>query len=262
MTSVPAARHRVDRLWPDPATDLELDSAFADLELSELPDGRPLVAANMVTSIDGRAQLHGKAEGLGSRADRRLMQLYRAAFDAVASGAGTLRLDDFYSRLPADLARARSVAGRPAQPTAVIIAGETPIPVDRRWFGDANQPRVAVVGARSPHAGAEPLPGVETWVAPTAEPKPRWLLRRLAATGVRSLLLEGGPTINAAFLAAGVPDELYWTIGARLVGLDGLPMVAPLDLETSGLPGEARLVSVHRSGQELYLRYRLGSIGP
>ena len=53
--------------------------------------GRPLVAINMVTSIDGRAQLAGTAEGLGSRADRRLMRHYRAAFDAVGSGAGTLR---------------------------------------------------------------------------------------------------------------------------------------------------------------------------
>ena len=77
------ASHRVDRLWPEPAADLDLDDAMADFRLPDPPAGRPLLAVNMITSIDGRAQLDGTAEGLGSRADRRLMRHYRAAFDAV-----------------------------------------------------------------------------------------------------------------------------------------------------------------------------------
>jgi riboflavin biosynthesis pyrimidine reductase len=215
----------------------------------------------MVTSVDGRAQLEGTAEGLGSRTDRRLMQAYRAAFDAVGSGAGTLRADDFYSRLADDLADARTAAGRSPQPLAVVVAGSTAVPLDRRWFGYADQPRVVVVGKDSPHASDEPLPGVETWVAPTDEPEPGWILGRLAAAGVGSLLLEGGPTLNAAFLAAGLLDEVFWTIGPHLVGAEALPMVAPIDLPA---PVEARLVSVHRHADELYLRYRIGagSIGP
>ncbi len=250
----------VDRLWPDPAADLPLDAAFLDPPPSPV-GGRPWVATNMVTSVDGRAQLEGTAEGLGSRVDRRLMQAYRAAFDAVGSGAGTLRADDFYSRLADDFAAARVAAGRAPQPLALVIAGAAAVPTDRRWFGDTDQPRVVVVGQGSAHPSEEPLPGVETWVAPTVEPEPGWILERLAAADVSSLLLEGGPTLNAAFLAAGTLDELFWTIGPRFVGADALPIVAPLDLPE---PVEARLVSVHRQADELYLRYRIGagSIGP
>ena len=110
---------RVDRLWPDPAADLDLDEAFADLSLPAPPPGRPLVGVNMVTSIDGRAQLGGKAEGLSGRADRRLLQLHRVAYDAVGSGVGTLRADDFYSHLPADLgARAGGVIDASAPQSA------------------------------------------------------------------------------------------------------------------------------------------------
>jgi len=65
----------VDRLWPDPALDLDLDAAFEHFVLPPAPPGRPVVATNMVTSIDGRAQLAGKAEGLSGRADRRLIRL-------------------------------------------------------------------------------------------------------------------------------------------------------------------------------------------
>ncbi|HEX2194171.1 MAG TPA: RibD family protein [Candidatus Limnocylindria bacterium] len=245
---------RVDRLWPDPAAGLELDAAFADVAPPAAP-GRPSVAVNMVTSVDGRAQLNGTADGLSSRADRRLMRLYRAGFDAVGSGSGTLLADDFYSRLPGDLAARRTAAGRAAQPLSVVVAGSRPLPADRRWFGYADQRRVVAVGRSSPHAGERPLSGVETWVAPTDVPEPSWLLERLAAAGVGSLLLEGGPTLNAAFLGAGLLDEVLWTIGSRVVGAEGLPMIAPADLQ----PVPARLLSVHRHGDELFLRYRLGS---
>jgi 5-amino-6-(5-phosphoribosylamino)uracil reductase len=252
-----AADHRVDRLWPDPASDLSLDDAFADFRLPDGPPGRPLVGVNMITSVDGRAQLGGTADGLGSREDRRLMRLYRAAYDAVASGAGTLRADDFYSTVPADLAERRRAMGRPSQPLAVLIGAAGRLPVERRFFGAGEQPRAVVVGRGSPHVTDERLPEVETWVAPTDEPEPDWLLRELAARGIRSLLIEGGPTVNAAFLAAGAVDELYWTIGARVVAADALPMIASLPSAHEPMP--ASLVSAHRAGDELYLRYRIGA---
>lgn len=252
----------VDRLWPDPVAGLALQAAFADLQPPASRDGRPGVALNMVTSIDGRAQLAGRAEGIGSRTDRRLMQAYRAAFDAVGCGGGTLRADDFYSRLAAEHVERRTAAGRDAQPVSVLIAGRNELPQDRRWFGYQDQRRVLVVGSGNPHALSQPPPGVEMWVAPTEVPDPAWVLERLAATGVRSLLLEGGPTLNAAFFAAAAVDELFWTIGPRVLANDAKPMVVPPAGMPPPGPAEAQLVSVHRRDDELFLRYRFGGIGP
>ena len=253
---------RVDRLWPDPAADLDLDEAFANFVLPSSPPNRPLVGVNMVTSIDGRAQLAGRADGLSGRADRRLFQLYRVAFDAVGSGVGTLRADDFYSHMPSDLAERRVAAGRQPQPTAVVIAGTGPVPTDRRWFAHADQPRILMVGATAPPADLPP--GTELLVAPTPAPEPAWVLARLGERGIASLLLEGGPTTNAAFLTADAIDELYWTIGARLLGSDALPMIAaiPGGARWAESPREGQLLSVHRSGEELFLRYRFAGIGP
>ena len=84
-----ASPHLVDRLWPDPATGLALDDALEEYRPPRV-EGRTSVTINMVTSIDGRAQVDGTAEGLSGRTDRRLMRHYRAAHDAVATGAGTV----------------------------------------------------------------------------------------------------------------------------------------------------------------------------
>jgi riboflavin biosynthesis pyrimidine reductase len=259
MTDAPDA-HRVDRLWPDPAVDLSLDDAMAGFEPPAPVDGRPGVAINMVTSIDGRAQLDGTAEGLGSRADRSLMRHYRAAFDAVGSGVGTLRATGVWLRVGDALEQRRSVEGRPPNPTGVVIAGTDAVPTDARWF-TGDEPRILVVGRgnRMPEVPA----GTELLRAPADRPEPRWLLDRLAERGVGSLLLEGGPRVNAAFLAAGCLDEVYWTVGAHLIGSDALPMIAAVE---GGSPHEreprrGRLVSVLRHEDELFLRYRFVADG-
>ena len=252
--------HHVDRLWPDPAVDRPLDEVMAEFRLSAPPDGRPLVAINMVTSIDGRAQLDGTADGLGSRADRRLMRLYRAAFDAVGSGSGTLRAAGLWMRVGDDLAERRAGEGRAPNPLGVVIAGVGPVPVDAPWFiGD--EPRVLFIGAGNPLTQV-PL-GTELLRSPDDRPAPHWVLDRLHERGIRSLLLEGGPRLNASFLEAGLIDEVYWTVGAHLLGTDALPMIAPLP--DARKPRHGQLSSVLRHEGELFLRYRFeapASIGP
>lgn len=249
----PTQRYLVDRLWPNPAADLEIDEAMADFALPPAPPHRPLVGVNMITTVDGRAQLAGTSEGLGGRADRRLMRLYRTAYDAVGSGAGTLRAVGFWPGVPDDLAALRTERGATAQPASVVIGGRSPLPPDVKWTGDGA--RLLVVGAGNPQ---QPLPGVEMLTAPMAEPDPRWVLERLAERGIGSLLLEGGPTTNAAFLAVDAVDELYWSIGPKLVGTDALPMIAPIPGGSpfAEHPREGRLVGALRHGDELYLRYR------
>ena len=250
------AAHRVDRLWPDPAAEIDLDEAMAAFALPEPPPDRPIVAINMVTSIDGRAQLEGTAEGLGSRADRRLMRLHRAAFDAVGSGAGTLRTAGLWLRVGDDLAERRVAEGRPRNPTGVLIAGTGPVPTDAGWFS-GDEPRILLVGRDNPMRSAPP--GTELLRAPDERPDPRWLLGQLMERGIGSLLLEGGPHINAAFLEHDLIDDVYWTVGANLLGTDALQMIAPIDGGSpyAREPRRAHLVSVLRHDDELFMRYRL-----
>jgi riboflavin biosynthesis pyrimidine reductase len=78
-----------------------------------------------------------------------------------------------------------------------------------------------------------------------------------AEHGVRSILCEGGPHLNASLLTAGLIDELFLTTFPKLAGgagaltiVDDAPLPEPLALE---------LVWLLESAGELFARYALGA---
>jgi diaminohydroxyphosphoribosylaminopyrimidine deaminase/5-amino-6-(5-phosphoribosylamino)uracil reductase len=180
-----------------------------------------------------------------------------------AAGLEVELLDDLGARRQNEAWRVWKALGRPfvTYKAAVTLDGRVAVP-GRRWVsGEESRRRVhelraasdavAVgmgtvrsdsprldardVGAvRQPRRlafGSGPLPEeseLELRTGPLEEE-----LRALAAEGVQSLLLEGGPTLATAFLAAGFVDKLLFFVAPVLAG-EGPPVLghlaAPLDL--------------------------------
>ena len=92
--------------------------------------------------------------------------------------------------------------------------------LDARGVGAARQPRRLAFGRGPLPEGSE----LELRTGPLDEE-----LRALAAEGVQSLLLEGGPTLATAFLAAGLVDKLLLFVAPVLAG-DGPRVLG--DIET------------------------------
>ncbi len=88
-----------------------------------------------------------------------------------------------------------------------------------RGVGAATQPRRIAFGRGPLPAGSE----LELRTGPLEEE-----LRALAAEGVRSLLLEGGPTLAAAFFAGDLVDKLLVFVAPTLAG-EGAGLVAALE---------------------------------
>jgi diaminohydroxyphosphoribosylaminopyrimidine deaminase / 5-amino-6-(5-phosphoribosylamino)uracil reductase len=86
-----------------------------------------------------------------------------------------------------------------------------------RDVGAASQPRRLAFGRGPLPAGSE----LELRSGPLDEE-----LRALAADGVRSLLLEGGPTLAASFLAADLVDKLLVFVAPTLAGEGAGPVAA------------------------------------
>jgi diaminohydroxyphosphoribosylaminopyrimidine deaminase/5-amino-6-(5-phosphoribosylamino)uracil reductase len=117
--------------------------------------------------------------------------------------------------------------------------------LDARDVAVVRQPRRLAFGRGPLPAGSE----LELRTGPLADE-----LEALAVEGVQSLLLEGGPTIAAASLAAGIVDRLLVFVAPVLAGA-GPPMLGelpePLDL---GAP------DVERVGDDVLLGWRLREV--
>jgi diaminohydroxyphosphoribosylaminopyrimidine deaminase/5-amino-6-(5-phosphoribosylamino)uracil reductase len=195
----------------------------------------------------------------------------------AAAGIEVELLDDFAARRQNEAWRVWKSLGRPfvIYKAALTLDGRVTVP-GRRWVSGAESRRrvhelraasdaVAVgmgtVRADSPRLDARdveavrqprrlafgrgPLPEgseLELHGGPLEEE-----LRALAAEGVQSLLLEGGPTLATAFLSAGLVDKLLLFVAPVLSG-DGPPFLGDL-------PASLDLLHLHLepSGEDVLL---------
>jgi riboflavin-specific deaminase-like protein len=243
---------RLQRLYPAPAmtTPEELASG---LELgSRAPAGRPYLVLNMVSSVDGKATLGGNTRGLSSEADRVLFHHLRTQADAVMVGAGTLRVER-YGRIVRDpaLREKREREGLAPDPLAVIVSARLDLPPDLPLLQDPGSQVVVATAAEHELEGVRARVGYLR----TGDDLPLLMARLREEHGVGSVLCEGGPTLNAHLLAAGLVDELFLALSARLVGgLESLTIVAGRALVE---PAPLELMWLVEGGGDLFTRWRI-----
>jgi len=215
------------------------------------PPGRPYLGINMVSSLDGKATLDWRTKGLSSDADRLLFHHLRTQADAVMVGAGTAR-EERYGRMTKndELRQKRVNEGRVADALAVVVSGRLGLPPDLPLLNDPEQ-RVVIATASD-----EEIAGVtgDVEYARTGDDLPKLLAYLHEEHGVRSVLCEGGPTLNSHLFAAGVVDELFLTFNPKVLGgASALTIVAGRELVE---PAEPQLVTVAEHDGELYTRWR------
>jgi 2,5-diamino-6-(ribosylamino)-4(3H)-pyrimidinone 5'-phosphate reductase len=220
---------------------------------------RPYVLINMVSSLDGKTAVGGKAGSIGSPTDRILMRALRAHADAVMIGAGTLRAEKLRLDVPEDIARARGAHGLKPQPLAVIVTESGDLPLETNLIHSSPDNLLIFV---SPDTPEERIAAFSTHasVEVASEKDPVWVLEALKERhAVDVLLVEGGPTLNHALIRCGLADELFLTLAPKLFGSERPGALAIL--EGPALPPrrspEPELISAHLSGNELFLRYSL-----
>lgn len=240
------------RLYPRPGQTTP-EQLISGLDLgSRAPATRPYVVLNMVTSIDGRASLEGVTRGLGGEADRLVFHHLRTQADAVLVGAGTARAERYGRATRSEELRAkREHEGLEPDPVTVIVSGRLNLPADLPILGEP-EARVIVVTAAD-----HELEGVAARISylRTGDDMSLLLARLREEHGVRSVLCEGGPTLNSHLLAAGAVDELFHCTSPQLVGGgDGPGMVEGRALP---VPAGAELVWLHEGGGDLLARWRV-----
>jgi diaminohydroxyphosphoribosylaminopyrimidine deaminase/5-amino-6-(5-phosphoribosylamino)uracil reductase len=164
--------------------------------------GRPFVTWKFASSLDGRsAAADGTSRWVSSPAARLDTHRLRALCDTMLVGTNTVAVDD-----PHLTVRDADGLPLPHQPLRVVM-GERDLEPGRRIFDDA----------------------AETLHLRTRDPEAT--LKDLFSRGRQHVFLEGGPTLAAAFLQAGLVDEVVAYVAPMLLG-SGLGAVGDLGVRT------------------------------
>ncbi|MBP5856874.1 bifunctional diaminohydroxyphosphoribosylaminopyrimidine deaminase/5-amino-6-(5-phosphoribosylamino)uracil reductase RibD [Marivibrio halodurans] len=186
--------------------------------------GRPLVTLKLATTLDGRiATAVGESQWITGPAAREAAHQIRADHDAIAVGIGTALSDDpsLTVRLPGDPGPA---------PLRVVFDSRGRLGADAKLADGAVPSLVLVgegVGAPTGIGGASVAPvarGGDGRIDPVAA------LTLLAERGVTRLMVEGGGTLAAGLLSAGLVDRIAWFRAGGVIGGDGLAAVGPMGL--------------------------------
>jgi riboflavin-specific deaminase-like protein len=242
----------LERLYPDRGSTTPQELA-SGLRLGDrAPADRPYLVLNMVSTVDGKATIDWRTKGLSDDLDRELFHHLRTQADCVLVGAETVRVER-YGRITKtdDLRDKRAAEGLERDPLAVVVSASGALPGDLPLLNEPEQRVVVATGSDLRIEGTTSRVDYLT----TAEDLPLLMARLREDYGVRSVLCEGGPTLNAHLLAADLVDELFLTLSPKLVGghsaitiVAGRELVEPVDLE---------LVWLLKGGDSMFTRWRV-----
>ena len=166
--------------------------------------GRPFVTWKFATTLDGRmAAADGTSQWISSDESRADVHRLRSVVDAVLVGSGTQRLDD-----PSLTVREKDGSLADRQPLRVVMG------------------LAEVASDAKVRDGAAEFLHLRTHDPITA-------LATLADRGATHVLLEGGPTLAAEFIKAGLVDRVIAYVAPVLLGA-GAQAVADLGIGTIG----------------------------
>lgn len=227
-------RPLVRQLWPERRAQVDLDAVYGAARPE--PTGRPWVALNMVTSVDGATAVDGASAGLSGEADRSIFHLLRSLADIVLVGAGTVRLEGYGPPAVPDAVQAvRTERGQAPVPRIAVVTRTLDLDFSSRLFTTAHE-KPLIITAESLPAGRRAAAGNRARVITCGEDEVDLAraLGELSELGARLVLCEGGPTLNGALIAAGLVDEMCITLAPLVVGGDshrlsvaGDPLAAP-----------------------------------
>ncbi|MFI5924771.1 RibD family protein [Micromonospora sp. NPDC051543] len=225
---------------------------------------RPYVLLSCATSIDGYIDdASDQRLLLSNEDDLDRVDAVRAGCDAILVGAATVRRDDPRLLVRSAARRTERLAcGQPASPVKVTLTAGGDLDPTARFFTAGDSTRLVYCASGALDKTRERVGGLATVIDGGEPVDLGGVLADLAARGVRRLMVEGGGTVHAQFLTAGLADELHLVVAPFFVG----DRRAPRFVDEGRFPWNpgrrARLAETRQIGDVVLLRYALSDRCP
>ncbi|BAT60573.1 riboflavin biosynthesis protein RibD [Variibacter gotjawalensis] len=222
--------------------------------MRRMQDGRPHVMLKLALSSDDKVGLPGrKPAAITGEETRARVHMMRAMSDAIAVGVGTAMADNpsLTCRLPGMLARS---------PVRVVFDTNLRLPVDNRLVQTVDDaPLWVITGVDAPVEAERALQsrGIEVIRVRTEDGRVRLegSLNALAARGITSLMVEGGPILARALLNEDLVDEATIMRGPITIGDEGVPALDGLPIEAITGSERFREIVSMTCGDDSYADY-------
>jgi riboflavin biosynthesis pyrimidine reductase len=237
---------------------------------------KPYVFTNFASTIDGVVSLNVAGHKSGgdisgfSAEDRMVMGILRATADAIVIGSGTFEVDrrhlwtpgDIFPRFAPEYRAFREKLGKKGPPLNAVVSGSGNLDLTLPLFSSG---KVRSLVVTTPEGGQRlRKQRVPASVRIRAVRGKRRISARSVLSAVlrespgKAILVEGGPTLIAAFYAEGLLDEQFLTLSPQIAGR-GIP-----DQRVSLVMGRVfapqrplwgTLADLRRGESHLFLRY-------
>jgi diaminohydroxyphosphoribosylaminopyrimidine deaminase/5-amino-6-(5-phosphoribosylamino)uracil reductase len=209
--------------------------------LKQMEHNLPWVRLKVAGSLDGRtAMASGESQWITSEAARADGQHFRALSSAVVTGIGTVLADD-----PALTVR---ITENARQPLRVVLDSALRTPENARILKAPGHALLVTTRAVDPDTVATEVLALEGQRVPLDG-----LLAALAVRDCNEVLVEAGPELTGAFLAAGLWDELILYQAPKLLGASARGL-AGFQIDALADAVEGHIVETRRFGEDLRIR--------
>jgi len=226
--------------------------------ISRLERGRPWVRLKLAASLDGRtAMASGESQWITGVAARQDVQRLRARSSAVVTGIATLLADNPAMNVRLDAQQLNGV--EPVrQPLRVVMDSQLRMSATAKMLLLPGEVLVLTTNGDRDAWQALQQAGAEVALVEEHDGRvsPAAALALLAQRDVNDVLLECGPTLAGAFMAAGLVDELVLYLAPHLMGDAARGLLSLPGLEKMQDRIELEWMDVRQVGSDLRITAR------
>lgn len=211
---------------------------------------RPRVILSSAMSLDGKIATKTGDSELSSKQDKVRIHILRSKVDAILVGSNTVKRDD-------PLLTVRYVKGK--NPLRIVLDSKATINQKSQIIRTCKKiPTIVAVSKKASRQNISKLKKhpLEIMVIGENRVNIKSLLKFLSKKKIKTLLVEGGGTVNWEFIKLGLVDELIVTITPYLVGgQNAITLVEGEGFSHIHKSTKLKLKKICQLGNEIVLHY-------